>query len=60
MIAGSWGRLMGKVLRVGHMGVQASRTHVLSAFTALARALRDLGYSVNIGKVAEAIEEEFK
>jgi Serine-pyruvate aminotransferase/archaeal aspartate aminotransferase len=60
MIAGSWGRLQGKVLRVGHMGIQASRTHVLLAFTALARTLRDLGYNVNIGKLVEVIEEEFK
>ncbi len=60
MIAGSWGRLKGKVLRIGHMGVQASRTHLLIAYTVLAKALRDLGLNTNIGRVVEAIEETYK
>ncbi len=60
MIAGSWGRLEGKVIRVGHMGVQASRSYLILAFTALARALRDLGYPASEGKAVEAIEESFK
>ena len=59
MIAGSWGRLRGRVVRIGHMGVQASRNHLIIAFTALARALKDLGYTVNIGKVVEAIEDGY-
>lgn len=60
MIAGSWGRLQGKVLRVGHMGIQASRLHLIIAYTSLARALRDMGLQVRVGDVVEAIEEEFK
>lgn len=60
MIAGSWGRLQGRVLRIGHMGIQASRTHLIIAYTALARALRDLGYRVDTGRLIDAIEEEFK
>jgi len=59
MIAGSWGRLKGKVVRIGHMGVQASRNYLILGFTALARALRDLGFSINIGSVVEAIERSF-
>lgn len=59
MLAGSWGRLQGKVIRVGHMGVQASRTHLLIAYTALAKALKDLGRKVSISKVVDAIEDEF-
>lgn len=59
MIAGSWGRLQGKVLRVGHMGVQASRTHLLVAYTALCRALCELGYRVSVSKAVEAIEGSF-
>ena len=60
MIAGSWGKLEGKVVRVGHMGVQASRTYMLAAYTALARALRDIGYPASPSKVVEAIEEVYK
>lgn len=60
MIAGSWGRLRGRVVRIGHMGVQASRTHLIIGFTALARALSDLGYKVDEGRVVEAIEEAYK
>jgi len=60
MIAGSWGKLKGRVVRIGHMGVQASRNHLIIAFTALTRALKDLGYTVNIGKVVEAIEDSYK
>lgn len=59
MIAGSWGKLQGKVVRVGHMGVQASRNHLLLAYTSLGRALSELGFDVNVGKVVEAIEESF-
>jgi len=60
MLAGSWGRLRGTVVRVGHMGIQASRTHLLIAYTALAKALKDLGYEVDIGRVVEVIEDTFK
>lgn len=59
MIAGSWGRLAGRVIRVGHMGVQASRNHLIIAFTALARALNDIGYRVSVGNVIEAIESSY-
>ncbi|MEM1983457.1 MAG: alanine--glyoxylate aminotransferase family protein [Sulfolobales archaeon] len=59
MVAGSWGKLQGKVIRVGHMGVQASRTHLLIAYTALGKALGELGHPVNIGDLTVSIEEFF-
>jgi len=59
MLAGSWGKLEGKVLRIGHMGVQASRSHLILAYTALVRGLRDLGYPVSVSKAVEAIEGVF-
>jgi len=59
-IAGSWGKLAGKVVRVGHMGYTASRTYLIIAFTSLAKALRDLGMNVNEGRVVEAIDEIYK
>jgi len=60
MIAGSWGRLQGRVVRVGHMGVQASRNHLIIAYTALAASLRNLGVEVSESKAIEAIEEIYK
>ncbi len=59
MIAGSWGLLQGKVLRIGHMGVQASRTHLLIAYTALGKALNELGYRVSVDEVVGSLEEFF-
>lgn len=59
MIAGSWGKLAGRVIRIGHMGVQASRNHLIIAFTALARALRDMGYRISVDRVVEAIENAY-
>jgi len=59
LLAGSWGRLEGKVIRVGHMGLQASRTHLLKAYTTLARGLKDMGLEVSISKVVDAIENAY-
>lgn len=59
MVAGSWGRLEGEVLRVGHMGVQASPAHLAVAFTALGMALRDLGLKADVGAAVEAITKSF-
>ncbi|MGC9118189.1 MAG: pyridoxal-phosphate-dependent aminotransferase family protein [Thermoproteus sp.] len=59
MIAGSWGRLEDSVLRIGHMGVQASYAHLALAFSALGRALADLGYRADVGAALEAIAERF-
>jgi alanine-glyoxylate transaminase/serine-glyoxylate transaminase/serine-pyruvate transaminase len=60
MLAGSWGRLQGKIVRIGHMGIQASRTHLLIAYTTLAKVLKERGYNVRIDNVIDAIEDTFK
>ncbi len=59
MIGGSWGKLEGSVLRIGHMGVQASYAHLAVAFTALAKALADLGHKVDLGAALEALASRF-
>ncbi|MFB6491437.1 MAG: pyridoxal-phosphate-dependent aminotransferase family protein [Thermoproteus sp. AZ2] len=59
MLAGSWGRLEESVLRIGHMGVQASPTRLASAFIALGMALRDLGLKADIGAAVEAVLKGF-
>ncbi len=60
MIAGSWGKLEGKVIRIGHMGLQASRTHLIIAYTALARGLKDMGLDVRVSNVIDVIEDVYK
>jgi len=42
------------------MGVQASRNHLVIAYTALAASLRKLGVEVSESKAIEAIEEIYK
>ncbi|MEM1619157.1 MAG: alanine--glyoxylate aminotransferase family protein [Fervidicoccaceae archaeon] len=43
MLGGGVGPLRGRVIRVGHMGFTASRSHVILAISALARGLVDEG-----------------
>jgi alanine-glyoxylate transaminase/serine-glyoxylate transaminase/serine-pyruvate transaminase len=59
MIAGSWGKLEGKVARIGHMGYQASLNNLLIAYSALSRSLNDLGYKNSTTNALGAIEESF-
>ena len=42
-IAGSWGKLSGKVLRLGHMGFNAHEDKARQALDALSKSLKDLG-----------------
>ncbi len=44
MIAGSWGKIAGKVFRLGHMGYNAQPSKALQALFALSETLRDLGF----------------
>lgn len=53
-IAGSWGPLRGKVLRIGHMGYTASLHIMVNAVVALAKALNDVGYRVKVGDAVDA------
>ncbi|WP_054856911.1 alanine--glyoxylate aminotransferase family protein [Vulcanisaeta sp. JCM 16159] len=53
-IAGSWGPLKGKVLRIGHMGYTASLNIMANAIIALAKALNELGHRVRMGDAVEA------
>jgi len=60
LLAGSWGPLEGEVMRIGHMGVQASPDHLVTAVTALAAGLRDFGLDVDVGRAVEAVVEAFR
>jgi aspartate aminotransferase-like enzyme len=44
-IAGSWGKLEGKVIRLGHMGFNAQEKKARLAVSALSKSLHDLGFS---------------
>lgn len=43
MIAGSWGKLSGKVWRIGHMGENAREAKIFELFRAFEKALKDFG-----------------
>lgn len=44
MIAGSWGKLAGKVWRIGHMGENCQDEKIYRTFVAMDKALKDFGY----------------
>jgi aspartate aminotransferase-like enzyme len=44
VISGSWGKLEGKVIRLGHMGYNAHEDKALIAVDALKRSLKSLGF----------------
>lgn len=44
MIAGNWGELKGKVIRLGHMGYNAYPDKTIHAIFALSESLKDLGF----------------
>jgi aspartate aminotransferase-like enzyme len=52
MIAGSWGKLAGRVLRLGNMGYNARPRKAKTALLALEGALKDLGF-VSGGRSAQ-------
>jgi len=54
MIAGSWGKLAGKVLRLGNMGYNAHPQKAMRAIRALESALSDLGFKTERSGVATA------
>jgi len=57
MISGGYGELMGKVFRLGHMGMSAHPTAALAQIGVLERTLLDLGLAVEPGAgVGAAIE----
>lgn len=60
MLAGSWGPAEREVMRIGHMGVQASADHLAVAISVLGAALRDYGFNVPVGKAVEEVLEAFR
>ncbi len=61
LFASSWGKLRNRILRIGHMGQQASRNHVLLGFITLARVLEELGWKeVKKEDVINVIESAFR
>ncbi len=58
VISGAQGDLVGKVVRIGHMGLASRSLYPLVGVCALAEGIRELGYSVDIGAAAEATMAE--
>ncbi|MGC8558226.1 MAG: pyridoxal-phosphate-dependent aminotransferase family protein [Nitrososphaeria archaeon] len=59
MLAGSWGSLANKVMRIGHMGYTARKNFVIQAITALAAAMNNFGIKVDIESAVDAANREF-
>jgi pyridoxamine---pyruvate transaminase len=55
IISGAQGELVGKVVRIGHMGVVSRSLYPLVGVVALADAVRELGVPVDIGAASEAV-----
>ncbi len=48
MLAGSFDEFSGKVIRIGHMGANATISNMIETFTALDKVLRELGVNLKI------------
>ncbi len=59
MLAGSWGKLADKVMRIGHMGYTARKEFVMQAITALAAAMNNYGLKVDMISAIDAINKAF-
>lgn len=55
MLSAGYGELADKVIRLGHMGPNASAMHPVVAVAALGRGMADLGHPVSIGAGLEAV-----
>jgi len=55
-VAGGQGRLLGKIIRIAHLGWTDS-LDIISTISALEMALLELGYSLELGKGVRAAEE---
>ncbi|MGC9208659.1 MAG: pyridoxal-phosphate-dependent aminotransferase family protein [Nitrososphaeria archaeon] len=59
MLAGSWGPLRDKLIRIGHMGYTAQRAFVAEGIAALGAALNHLGIDADITRAVKAVNEVF-
>ncbi|MEM2957675.1 MAG: alanine--glyoxylate aminotransferase family protein [Candidatus Jordarchaeaceae archaeon] len=57
MIAGNWGELRGKVIRLGHMGYNAYPHKAINAIFALSESLKDLGFKTHTEDAVKTIKE---
>ncbi|AAL64922.1 aminotransferase, class-V [Pyrobaculum aerophilum str. IM2] len=60
LFAGSWGPLEREIMRISHMGIQASADSIAASISILGAALRDLGFNVQVGKAVEVAIETFR
>jgi len=54
VISGAQGELVGKVVRIGHMGIAATSLYPLVGVAAVVQGLSDLGVSVDVGAASAA------
>ena len=54
VISGAQGELVGKVVRIGHMGIASTSLYPVVAVSAVAQGLADLGAPVDVGAASAA------
>ncbi|MEM0123400.1 MAG: alanine--glyoxylate aminotransferase family protein [Conexivisphaerales archaeon] len=59
MLAGSWGPLSNKVMRIGHMGNTARKAFIIQAIVALGAAMNNFGFKVDIESAVNLANKEF-
>lgn len=57
MLAGSYGPLDGKVIRIGHMGENANEEDMANCLEALGKTLKDLGFEIKVDPKKIFLEE---
>jgi len=60
LLAGSWGALSGRVMRIGHMGYTAQRKFVVEAISSLAAGLNHYGARVDLAGALEDITSVYE
>jgi aspartate aminotransferase-like enzyme len=59
-VSGGLGPMYGQLIRIGHMGATATRQRTITAFSALACALADLGHPIDATAGLDALREVWR
>jgi len=60
MLAGGLGKMSGKIIRIGHMAMTASREYIMPTIVALENTLLEMGHRFRRGAGVEKAEEVFE
>jgi len=60
LLGGGLGKLSGKIIRMGHMGLTANPEYVVPTLAAIEAGLRKQGFKIKLGAGVEAAQEVFQ